>query len=487
MIIPVILSGGSGTRLWPLSRQDFPKQFAPLMEGKSLFDHTLARLNDESFAPHQFIIVASEKHRFLVTEAMDRSKVKGAVILEPAPKNTAAAMALAAEFAGYNKDGQHSSSDLLLFCPADHHIPDTRAFIEVVHEGAEFARAGAIVTFGVNPSYPATAYGYIEQGQIIKGGASRVSRFIEKPEEELAKQLILTGKCLWNSGIFLTRADSLLTALKSHAPEIHSCCKKAMEEFEQECCSNECTFIRPATNPLMPCPANSIDYAVMQSHENSILLPFKGQWSDVGSWDTLAALTPADENENRITGQGQAHHSSATFIHAPERPVIALGTSDLLIIDTPDAVLVANRQYAEQVRNVVSQLQKDEVPEAVAHRKVARPWGWYDTVNKGENYRVKHIGVKPGASLSLQKHNHRTEHWVVVKGTAEVTRGKEIFTLMENQSAYISKGEVHRLRNPGTIELEMIEVQSGDYLSEDDIIRLDDNYGRSKVGSEQTF
>lgn len=485
MITPVILSGGSGTRLWPLSRKDFPKQFVPLINNKSLFEHTLTRLTDAGFNTDQIITVAAEQHRFLVAEAMDHAGVKGIVILEQTPRNTAAAMALAAQLtAQYTSrlaEHQHQPSDLLLFCPADHHIPDAKSFVRTVHEGAEQARAGAIVTFGITPSYPATAYGYIEQGEQLAGLARKVNRFIEKPAEGLAKSLVLSGDNLWNSGIFLVRADEILSALELHAPEILSRCVSAMASAESEAISSAIEFIRPAAKPLDACPASSIDYAVMQSHDNSVVVPFEGQWSDVGSWDTLAALTEPDENENRIKGQGQAHHSSATYIHAPERPVIALGTNDLLIIDTADAVLVASRQYAEQVRAIVKELERNNIPEAVAHRKVARPWGWYDTVNKGENYRVKHIGVKPGASLSLQKHEHRTEHWIVVKGTAEVTRGDDVFTLAENQSIYIPKGEIHRLKNPGTSELEMIEVQSGEYLGEDDIIRLDDKYGRSSV------
>jgi mannose-1-phosphate guanylyltransferase/mannose-6-phosphate isomerase len=289
--------------------------------------------------------------------------------------------------------------------------------------------------------------------------------------------LLLQGNVLWNAGIFLVRASTLLTALGQHADDILQSCRQAMAHPKQDTVG-QIDFVRPEAAPFLACRSQSIDYAVMERHANVAVVPFQGQWSDVGSWNAVADLSPADDDGNRITGQGHTLHASNTFIHAPHRTVVALGTKDLLIIDTPDALLVAQRDHAEQVKDVVAHLARLQVPQAAMHRRVARPWGWYDSVDMGERFQVKRIGVKPGASLSLQKHHHRAEHWIVVKGTAEVTRGSETYLLSENQSTYIPIGEVHRLHNPGKLALEMIEVQSGSYLGEDDIVRLEDKYGR---------
>lgn len=470
-ITPVILCGGSGTRLWPLSRKSFPKQFVPLVGDKSLLQLTLERV-----APlgTTVITVAAEDHRFLVADSMRQAKVQGTVILEPVARNTAAAMALAALHA--------QPEDFLLFCPADHHIPDAAAFARTMREGVSAAQNGAIVTFGVVPSFPSTAYGYIRQGELRPDGSMQVAQFIEKPDATRAQQLLLQGDTLWNAGIFLAQARFLVEALEEHAPDILQSCRAAMRAASTEepgKTAPGAAFLRPAKADFEACRSQSIDYAVMERHEQVAVLPFRGQWSDVGSWNAVADLAPCDEQQNRVHGQGWAHKAQNTFIHAPHRPVVALGTHDLLIIDTPDAVLVAQRDCAEQVKDVVALLEQAHSTQAAFHRKVVRPWGWYDSVDAGERFQVKRIGVKPGASLSLQKHHHRAEHWVVVRGTAEVTRGSETFLLSENQSTYIPIGEVHRLRNPGKMELEMIEVQSGAYLGEDDIVRLEDSYGRS--------
>jgi mannose-1-phosphate guanylyltransferase/mannose-6-phosphate isomerase len=315
-----------------------------------------------------------------------------------------------------------------------------------------------------------------------------VARFIEKPAPAAAQALLLQGGVLWNGGIFLTRASTLLAALAQHASDILHACEAAMASASSETLPPANTtgqthhtsrFVRPEASAFLACRSQSIDYAVMEHHADVAVVPFEGQWSDVGSWNAVAELTPADEQGNRITGQGHALHAHNTYIHAPGRTVVALGTQDLLIIDTPDALLVAHRDSAEQVKDVVAYLEKAQLPQATMHRRVARPWGWYDSIDMGERFQVKRIGVKPGASLSLQKHHHRAEHWIVVQGTAEVTRGKEVFLLAENQSTYIPIGEVHRLHNPGKLDLEMIEVQSGSYLGEDDIVRLEDTYGRA--------
>ncbi len=475
-IIPVVLCGGSGTRLWPLSRKSFPKQFVPLIGGKSLLQLTAERV--APLGP-QLMVVAAEDHRFMVGEALAQSAVPTLAILEPQARNTAAAMALAA-LQAVNMGHERA---LLLFCPADHHIPDAAAFAATVAQGVSAAEGGAIVTFGIVPSLPSTAYGYIQRGATRADGALGVQRFIEKPPAAEAQRLLLQGDVLWNAGIFLCRASILLKALARHAPDILGACHEALppgtpsEALPQS--RQDLLLVRPAAQAFAACRSQSIDYAVMERHDNIAVVPFAGAWSDVGSWNAVAELAHPDDTGNRVHGQGRTHLARNTFVHAPHRPVVALGTQDLLIVDTPDAVLVAHREYAEQVKDVVAQLEGTGCTQAAAHRKVARPWGWYDSIDLGERFQVKRIGVKPGASISLQKHHHRAEHWIVVKGTAEVTRGSETFLLSENQSTYIPIGEVHRLSNPGRLELEMIEVQSGSYLGEDDIVRFEDSYGRA--------
>jgi mannose-1-phosphate guanylyltransferase/mannose-6-phosphate isomerase len=498
-ITPVVLCGGSGTRLWPLSRKSFPKQFVPLIGNKSLLQLTIERLvglalNADSAMPSNHIVcVASEEHRFLVSDSIEAAnlalgggadRLNKTVLLEPVGRNTAAAMALAALAVkpSVGLDG------LLLFCPADHHIPDTKAFLDSMQEGVEAAKQGAIVTFGVVPTFPSTAYGYIEQGAERKDGSRSVKRFIEKPNASKAQELLLQGGVLWNAGIFLVSISTLLEALQAYAPNILKSCDAAMAACTKESGASSqpglsktiaASFVRPEPVAFKACRSESFDYAVMEHFEQVAVLPFKGQWSDVGSWNAVADLTPADTQGNRVEGKGIVLHARNTFVHALGRTVVALGTQDLLIVDTSDALLVLHRDHAESVKEVVSLLEKGQLTEAVTHRKVARPWGWYDSVDMGDRFQVKRIGVKPGASLSLQKHHHRAEHWIVVSGTAEVTRGSETFLLSENQSTYIPIGEVHRLKNPGKVYLEMIEVQSGGYLGEDDIVRLEDTYGRA--------
>lgn len=471
MITPVILCGGTGTRLWPLSRKSLPKQFAPIVGDKSLYQLTLERCAKLSDA---VITVASEDHRFMVLEAMNESSIKGAVILEPMGRNTAAAMALAA----LHQVEIGAGDELLLFCPADHFVPDLDAFAETIKQGVSAAQSGAIVTYGIVPTFPSTAYGYIQHGEKRSCGGLEVVRFIEKPAADKAQELLLGGDVSWNAGIFLATANTIITALKEHAAGILENCEAAMKASKKTNANELSMLIEPEKNAFALCPSKSIDYAVMETHENKVVVPFHGQWSDVGSWNAVADLTEPDEDGNRIDGQGIVQNSQDTYIHAPHRPVVALGVKDLLIVDTPDAVLVAEKGSAEQVRNVVAELEKRGFMQALTHRKVTRPWGWYDCVDIGHRFQVKRIGVKPGASLSLQKHHHRAEHWVVVRGTAEVTCGEDVFLLSENQSTYIPVGEIHRLKNPGKIPLEMIEVQSGTYLGEDDIVRLDDTYGR---------
>lgn len=462
-IQPVILCGGSGTRLWPLSREALPKQFAPLLGGKSLLQATLERVG--SLGP--VLCVANHEHRFFVQEAMQLAQAGGEQLLEPAGRNTAAAMACAALLS--------PPSALLLFLPADHYIPDASGFLSTVHAGVPAALDGSIVTFGVAPSFPSTAYGYIQRGAALADGpAHAVMRFIEKPSAAVAQQLLLGGDHFWNAGIFLCTAATLKAALMAHAPDILASCEAAMAGA-----TRDGNFVRPDTEAFLGCRSESIDYAVMEHFPRVAMVPFSGQWSDVGSWNAVADLTPADAEGNRVVGKALLMAASDTYVNASARPVVAIGTQNLLIVDTPDALLVVARDRVEQVKQAVEKAKAEGWPQAVTHRRVARPWGWYDSIDTGDRFQVKRIGVNPGASLSLQMHHHRAEHWIVVKGTAEVTNGDTVMLVAENQSTYIPVGVRHRLRNPGKTLLEIIEVQSGSYLGEDDIVRFEDTYGRA--------
>lgn len=463
-IQPVILCGGSGTRLWPLSRKSLPKQFVPLIGEKSLLQTTFERV--AKLADEQPVwTVANEDHRFLVRDAAEAANVACKSILEPMGRNTAAAMAAAALNA--------QPEQLLLFLPADHHVPDAELFIQTVQAGIPAAEHGAFVTFGITPSQPHTGYGYIQVTDSSEV-AKPVARFVEKPDQETALSYLASGDYYWNAGIFLAKANTLIDALSKHAPDILEATQQAVKNQK-----TDGDFIHLDKPAFSPCRAESIDYAVLEHHSNVAMVPFQGAWSDVGSWNAVAELTETDANNNRVVGNGKIHHANSTYIHAPHRPVVALGTEELLIIDTKDAVLVAATSHAEQVKDIVADLQKQNLPQATEHRHAARPWGEYDAIDEGHRFKVKRITVKPGASLSLQLHHHRAEHWIVVKGTARVTCEDKTFLLSENQSTFIPIGSKHRLENPGTIPLEMIEVQSGSYLGEDDIERFDDHYGRT--------
>ncbi|WP_019652705.1 mannose-1-phosphate guanylyltransferase/mannose-6-phosphate isomerase [Variovorax atrisoli] len=462
-IHPVVLCGGSGTRLWPLSRKALPKQFAPLVGGKSLLQLTLERL---ALLNADITCVTSEDHRFLVKETVDNARVTGRQILEPVARNTAAAMASAALLA--------APDDLLLFAPSDHHIPDIALFERTVRTGIDAALAGNIVTFGVVPSFPSTAYGYIEAGEALADGHSHaVARFVEKPSAAVAEMLILQGGYSWNAGIFLVQARTLVAALREHAVDILQACENATAKA-----SRDGSFLRLDRVAFEQCRADSIDYAVLEKHRQIAVVKFEGLWSDVGSWNAVASLHPADDAGNRLSGKASALNSRNTFVHAPHRPVVALGTQDLIIVDTPDAVLVAGAGCAEQVAEVVRKLSLEGCTEATEHRRVVRPWGAYDSIDLGERFQVKRLTVKPGARLSLQMHHHRSEHWVVVKGTARATCDGTVRLVHENESIYLPSGAIHRLENPGKTVLEVIEVQTGGYLGEDDIVRFDDTYGR---------
>lgn len=470
-IHPIVLCGGSGTRLWPLSRKALPKQFAPLIDGKSLLQLTLERLR---VLNGEVTCIASEDHRFLAQEAMDSAQVTGRQILEPMGRNTAAAMATAVLLA--------DPDELLLFAPADHHIPDAALFAETVRSGTEAALAGNIVTFGVVPTLPSTAYGYIESGTPLSLSthvARTVLRFVEKPNAEVAESLLLKGGYFWNAGIFLVQAKVLLDALRAHAPDILDSCQQAVERR-----TTDGSFVRLEPEAFASCRSESIDYAVLEKHQQIAVVKFDGAWSDVGSWNAVADLYPADDAGNRLNGKASTMDARNTFIHAPFRPVVALGTDDLIIIDTQDAVLVARRSSVEQVKQVVGMLSDDGCPEATEHRRVVRPWGAYDGLDFGDRFQVKRLTLKPGAKLSFRMHHHRAEHWVVVRGTAQVIRDQESTLVRENESIYIPQGVVHRLENPGKIALDIIEVQSGSYLDADDIVRFADAAGKVEISAD---
>ena len=465
VIKPVVMCGGSGTRLWPLSRKAFPKQFIPLYQGKSLFELTLERVSNLG----DVLAVSGDDYRFFVQEISEKSNVDVIQILEPCGRDTAPAMALAAAFSA-------DDDDLLLYCPADHFIPDQDQFCEMVLGAADLAREGWIVTFGVPPHGPSTAYGYIETGEIIRGDAAKSVRFHEKPDPKTAIEFLSSGKFLWNSGIFLIKRSVLLGALEQFEPEIYRKSVSAMASATEDG-----SFWRPGKE-FAQVPKKSIDYAVMERAVNIAVVPFSGTWSDVGSWNSMFELSEIDENSCGKLGAVdniKSVNSTNTLVHASDRRfVLTIGTKDLVIVDTPDALLISAVDQVEEVKKAVSDLENAGRSEVFEHRRVARPWGAYDSIDHSERFQVKRITVKPGARLSLQKHHHRAEHWIVVKGTALVTCNDEQFMLCENQSTYIPVGAVHRMENPGKIPLELIEVQSGSYLGEDDIERFDDEYGR---------
>lgn len=472
IIIPVIMCGGSGTRLWPLSRQAFPKQFISLYQGKSLFELTLDRV-----APlGDVLAVSGDDYRFFVQEVAEKAGLDLKQILEPCGRDTAPAMGLAAAFEG-------CPDDLLLFCPADHFIPGADEFRDMVSGAADLAGEGWIVTFGVQPGGPSTAYGYIETGVEIRRGATKSVRFHEKPDAKTALEFLSSGKFLWNSGIFLIKRSILLEALKTFEPVIYAKCMASMASAERDG-----AFWRPGAE-FIDTTKKSIDYAVMERATNIAVVPFKGVWSDVGSWDAMFALSDVDQDNCGKMGVTDNIHlidSKNTLVHASDRRfVVTIGTQNLAIIDTPDALMVSALDQVEKIKRVVSDLDAAGRAEVHEHRRVARPWGAYDSIDHSDRFQVKRITVKPGARLSLQRHNHRAEHWVVVKGTALVTKDEETFLLKENESTYIPLGAVHRMENPGKIPLELIEVQSGTYLGEDDIERFDDEYGRKTQAKKE--
>lgn len=475
MILPVVLSGGSGTRLWPLSREKYPKQLLPLVGEQSMLQATVARLDGLADLGEP-LLVCNEEHRFVVAEQLRLLGKKGKALLEPCGRNTAPALTLAALWAR-----QQGANPVLVVMPADHVILDGEAFRAAVAHAVTLAAEGRAVTFGITPDCPETGYGYIQQGAALAAGtAFELARFVEKPNRETAQSYLDSGDFLWNSGIFVMRADTWLMALEHCRPDILAACRLAMQGG-----SEDGDFIRVDQAAFAQCPSDSIDYAVMErltggaeGLPKSAVIPLSAGWSDVGAWDALWKVLPKCEEGNAWRGDVLLEACRNTLAISESRLVACVGLNDLVVVETDDAVLVAHHDATQDVKKIVDRLKKDGRPVAQWHRKVYRPWGWYDGVDCGERFQVKRIGVKPGAALSLQMHHHRAEHWIVVSGTARVTKGDEVFLVSENQSTYIPLGVKHRLENPGIVPLEMIEVQSGSYLGEDDIVRFEDTYGR---------
>lgn len=469
-ILPVILSGGAGTRLWPLSRQLHPKQFHSVLGGEhTLLQETWQRISEYPgiLSP---LIVCNEEHRFFVAEQMSEVGVEDCqILLEPAGRNTAPAVTLAALRATIQLD-----DPLLLVLPADHAIQDRKAFHDVIDGAVTVAERGGLVTFGITPSSPHTGYGYIQMGdKKSSGGGSSVESFVEKPDLELAQKYLKSGDYLWNSGMFLFKASAWIEEASSYASEILSACQTAIERSVEDS-----YFLRPDREAFLQSPSDSIDYAVMEKTTNGWVVPMNAGWSDVGSWQSLWEVGTQDRDGNIYEGDVLVENVRNSFIHAGHRLVVAMDVEDLVIVETGDAVLVMRRESEQAIKKVVEQLRQEGRGEACLHRRVVRPWGTYETVDLSDRFQVKRITVTPKASLSLQMHHHRAEHWVVVRGTAHVIRGEERVTMSENESIFIPTRTKHRLENPGDIPLELIEVQSGSYLGEDDIVRFEDNYGR---------
>jgi mannose-1-phosphate guanylyltransferase/mannose-6-phosphate isomerase len=470
MLIPLILSGGSGTRLWPVSRKNFPKQFLPLAGKETLFQQTLARTRQlpNVAAP---IVVASENHRFIAAGQLLEAGIEGAaILLEPFARNTAPAIAL-----GALQALERDPEALLLVLPADHLIGDTKAFVEAVTQAISLAAKDWLVTFGIRPDRPDTGFGYIRRAEAIDDHGYRVGQFVEKPDLATAQSYLADGGYDWNSGMFLFKASLYLDELNTYAPQMLTAVRTAFAKANADL-----DFVRIDREAFAQVPDKSIDYAVMEKTRRVVVIPVGCGWSDIGSWSALWFAGEKDAEGNLREGDTLAVDTRDSLLRSHDRHLLAtVGVDDLVVVTTPDATLVAHRDAAQDVKKIVEQLKAAGRSEYELHRLVHRPWGTYDSLEQGPRFQVKRIVVKPGAVLSLQKHHHRAEHWIVVSGTAEVTCDDKVFLLPENQSTYIPLGSRHRLRNPGKLPLELIEVQSGSYLGEDDIIRYDDAYGRA--------
>lgn len=475
VVQPVVMAGGSGTRLWPLSRAGYPKQFLVLTGTQSLFQEAvdrLGRLGDGAAIAASPIIVGNEEHRFLVLDQLRDLKCDPqAVVLEPAGRNTAPALTLAA------LQSMESGQDpVLVVTPADQTVTDAQAFVQQLREAVRLAAEGGIVILGITPDRPETGYGYIRVAESRVG--AEVAQFVEKPDAETAQRYLAEGCYYWNSGIFVLRASVWLQALQRFRPDIADATRAAWVDRKRDD-----RFVRPDKAAFAAVPSESVDYAVMEHCPGTDIplrmVPLAAGWNDLGAWDAVWQVARKNEQGNACHGDTIVRDCTDTLVHATSRLVGVVGLKDVVVVETPDAVLVADRSRSQDVKKIVADLDQAARDEKNVHRKVHRPWGWYDSVDHGPRFQVKRILVKPGASLSLQKHHHRAEHWIVVSGTAEVTCGERKLLLTENQSTYIPLGEVHRLANPGKVPLELIEVQSGSYLGEDDIVRFDDTYGRS--------
>lgn len=469
-ITPVILCGGAGMRLWPLSREEHPKQLLHLCGEKTLLQQTSLRLENLAIPQNPPIVVTSDSYCYLVAEQLRQIAIDNPrIVLEPVGRNTAAALTLAALV-------ENQKDSLLLAMPSDHAMTDNAAFQTAVLKGTFQAQQGKIVTFGITPQSAHTGYGYILKGKKMDDGVFALAQFVEKPSHEKAQEYVQSGDYFWNSGIFLMQCNTWLSAIEQYAPQILESCKKSLENGKKNS-----EFIRLNENDFAACPADSIDYAVAEHlPENAgAVVALNAAWSDLGAFDALYALQKKDESGNVSQGDVMLHHTKNSFIRAEHKLVVCLGIENLAVIDTNDALLIAHFDELQNIKNIVQHLKKEERPEAIKRAKVFRPWGNYECIDSGQHFQVKKIVVNPGAALSLQMHYHRAEHWIVVIGTAKVTKGNESILLSENQSIYIPLGVKHRLENPGSIPLELIEVQSGTYLSESDIVRFEDIYGRN--------
>ena len=464
-LLPVILSGGSGTRLWPLSREAYPKQFLALAGELTMLQATWQRV--APIAGRAPLVVANEEHRFVAAEQLQQLGVQPlAILLEPVGRNTAPAIAVAAlEATGDGEDA------LLLVLPSDHVIADEDAFRAAVLRAMPAADAGKLVTFGIVPTGPETGYGYIKAASA--GDVRAVDRFVEKPDAETAAGYVASGEYFWNSGMFLFKASRYLAELEAFHPTMLAASRTAWQQARRDA-----DFTRLGKEAFTAVPSDSIDYAVMEKTADAVVVPLDAGWNDVGSWTALRDVSAQDADGNAHHGDVIAIDCRNTYAYG-ERLIALVGLDDVIVVETDDAVMVGRSDRMQEIKQVVAQLKAEGRPEATWHRKVYRPWGAYDSIDHGERFQVKRITVKPGATLSLQMHHHRAEHWVVVSGTAEVTRGEEVLLLTENQSTYIPLGVTHRLKNPGKLPLELIEVQSGSYLGEDDIVRFEDTYGRT--------
>jgi len=468
-IVPVILSGGSGSRLWPLSREHYPKQLLALAGELTMLQETAMRLDGSAEQAPAFV-VCNEEHRFLVAEQLRQiDRLPQDILLEPFGRNTAPALTLAALAVT-----AHEPNAVMLVMPADHVIRDQAVFHDAVQKGRVEALAGRLVTFGIVPTQPETGYGYIRKGPILaSAGAYEVDGFVEKPDAATARAYLESGEHLWNSGIFMMTAARWLEEIRRFRPDIADACMAAWQGGKRDM-----DFFRLDKEAFGRCPSESIDYAVMEKTDNAVVIPLDAGWSDIGAWSSLWDVSQRDADGNVLQGDVLALHTHNTLLIAQHRFVAAVGLEDVIVVETADAVLVAHKDQAQDVKAIVSRLKDAKRSEHIDHRKVYRPWGCYEGVDAGKRFQVKRITVNPGAALSLQMHHHRAEHWIVVTGTARVTRGDEVFLLTENQSTFIPLGTKHRLENPGAMPLEMIEVQSGGYLGEDDIVRFEDKYNR---------